>query len=445
MTADNVTIDGGGHALVGNGSGTAVTAAGVDEFTLTNVTLVDWAAGVSLRDVSDARVSEIAVENASAVGVAVEDDARDVRLAGSSIRNGSLGVRVRGDASDVTVAETAFADLTGVGVDLRGDEGRVLNSTFETTGGAAVHVRGDGALVANNSVRDTVGGIAVTDAAAVTVRANTLDEVQGPSIHVAGAGDVEMPRIRPSPGFHGVDVVLHPMLPAGMAGMADMAYGGGPDGVDDGGTTTRRYVDVTMLSPTPPDPVRVVDNVVRDSNGNGIVAANTSAVTVTANHVERSRDGVRIAGGSDATVANNTAVLNRDDGITIAASADATLRNNTVRNNTDDGLYVVGDGAVITGTLARDNGDDGVDVQNSTLAAVRGNRLVRNDDDGLYLRFVLNGSVEANVIRLNGDDGVDLRAVTGTVVANNSVCWNDHHELVRRDGTSNTTVTNSVC
>lgn len=442
VTADGVTIDGAGYALAGNGSGTAISAAGVDELTVTNVTLTNWSTGVSLHGVTDARVVETTVENASAVAVAIDDGARDVRLQDSEVANGSLGVRVHADASDVAVVDTEFTALTGVGVDLRGDDSRVLNSTFATTGGAAVRVTEDGALIANNTVRNTVGGIVVSDAAGVTVRANTLEEVDGVSIHVAGTGDAELPRVRPSPNFRGVGVVLHPRMPAGMA---DISFAGSSAAVDDTGTTTRRYVDVTMLSPQPPEPVHVVDNVVRDGNGNGIVAANTTGVTVAENRVVRSRDGVRIAGGSDATVANNTADSNRDDGITIATAVDAVLRNNTVSENGDDGLYIVGDGAVVTSTLARGNGDDGVDVHNSTLGAVRDNRLLENGDDGLYLRFVVNGTVETNAIRANIDDGVDLRGVTGTAVTNNSVCWNDHHDFVQRNGTSETTVANNSC
>jgi parallel beta-helix repeat protein len=441
VTADGVTIDGAGYGIVGNGSGTAISAAGVDELTVSNVTVTNWATGVSLRDVTDARVADTVVDTAS-LAVAIDDGARDVTLADSEIRNGSLGVRIHDDVSDVAIADTEFTALTGMGVDLRGAEGRVVNSTFDATGGAAVRVTGDEVLFANNSVQDTVGGIVVADAAAVTVRANTFDDVQGSSIHVGGIGDVEVPRNRPAPNFRGGGVVLHPMLPSGMA---ELSYGGLSDAVDDTGTTTRRYVDVTLLSPTPPEPVRIVDNVVRDSRGNGIVAVNTTAVIVAENRVIRSRDGVRIVGGSDAELTNNTAVSNRDDGITIAASADATLVNNTVVKNTDDGVYVTGDGAVVMGTLARNNSDDGVDVHNVTLASIRDNRLLKNGDDGLYLRFVLNGTVELNSVHGNADDGVDLRAVTGTGVSNNSICWNDHHEFVARNGTSNTTVANNTC
>lgn len=441
VTADDVSIDGGGHTLAGGGDWIAVTASGVDNLTVRNVTLANWSTGVALRDVSDARIAGTTVADASIVGVSIEDGSRDVTIRNSTLANSSVGVRARSGTSDAAVVGTEFADLLGVGIDLRGDDARVVDSTFSSTGGAAVRATGiEGAVIANNTVRATIGGVSLTESAGVTVRANAFRNVQGVSVRVSGDGEVQQTPTRPKPGYRGVGVVFQPPTPASLFDDASTA------GTADGGETgPSRYVDVTMAAPEPPEPVRIVGNTITDGNGNGIFVTNATSTTVADNHLVRNRDGVRIAGGGNATVVNNTATANRDDGITLATTAAGTVRNNTLRNNTDDGLYVVSDGAVVLNNTARSNGDDGVDIQNSTLVALRGNHLLYNGDDGLYLRNVVNATVERNVVVRNRDDGVDLRGTTGTVVVNNSVCANDHDDMIQREGAEGNTVENNGC
>ena len=442
VTADGVTLDGGGHTIAGDGDWTAIIVADADGVTVRNVTLANWSTGVALRGAADARVLDTTVTGAAVDGVSI-DGAYNATVRNSTVTDASVGVRVRPGSDDATVVGTEFVELYGPGVDLRGDDGRVVDSSFRSTGGAAVRVTAvDDALIANNTVRQTIGGISVAESAGVTVRANTLRNVQGASIRVAGDGDPEPVRNRPRPGHWDTGVTFVAPAPADLLGDRST---GSADPAGDDSATPRQYVDVTLAVPTPPEPVRVVDNAVFDTNGNGIFVTNATATTVAENLVVRSRDGVRIANGSDATLRNNTARANRDDGITVAASAEATLRNNTVLDNADDGLYVVSDDAVVLDTLARGNGDDGVDVQNSTLVAIRGNGLFDNGDDGLLLRNVVNATVELNEARGNGDDGIDLRGTENAVVVNNTLCGNTDLDLVERPSANATAAENNAC
>jgi parallel beta-helix repeat protein len=446
VTADGVTIDGNGYTLAGDGSWTAIRVTDADDVTVRNVTLANWSTGVALRGATDARIVGTTVTDANVVGVTVDERSHDATVRDTTIANGSAGLR--SSAADTTVAGSTFTNLLGSVVDLRGDDGRVVNNTVRATGGAAVTVTAvDDALVANNSVRNTIGGITVTDSAGVAVRGNTLRDVRGASVRVAGDGEAEPARNRPKPGALSPGVTFVSPVPSGVADdLASVASTGGADGSDAGdGESTRRYVDVTLAPPEPPEPVRIVGNAILDGNGNGIFVTNATSTAVIENTIMRNRDGVRIVGGEDATVRNNSVSENRDDGVQIAGSPDATVRNNTLVNNSDDGLYVVSNGTVVFANVARGNGDDGVDVQGSTLLTLHDNRLLENTDDGLYLRNVVNATVERNDLRHNLDDGIDLRGTTGAVVVDNAICWNEDDDFIERLASEGTVARNNSC
>jgi len=381
VRADGVTIDGDGHTIVGNDTGVGVAASGA-AFTLENVTLANWSTGVTVTGA-------------------------DATVRNSEISNGSVGVSVADGAVGALVAGGHVHNLSSVGVSLRGDDARVQDTTIDATGGAAIDATGsDEASLVGNEIRATGGGIAVTDAAGVTVRENALRDVDGPSIHVVGEGG-DWRSSLPN------DIPL--------------------------------YIAVALRTSTPPGPTTIVGNTVHDGSGNGIVVSDTESVGVSDNLVVRNRDGVRVVDSRAVSVVDNTALLNRDDGVSVAESPWSVVRNNTLRNNADDGVYVVADHTSLTGNLAAGNGDDGIDAQNSTAVTVRANVLTENRNDGVFFRTVDDGLIEGNEIRANADDGVDLRGTDRVTVANNTVCDSGDTNVIARTGAQNTTATNNGC
>lgn len=384
VQADGVTIDGNGHTVVGNGSGVAVTAMGADEVTVSNITLTNWATGVAVT----AGTARPTVRNVT-------------------VTNGSVGVAVFDGAVAATVTDSRFRNLTSVAIELQADDSRVVGNDFAATGGAAVSLtRSDDSIVADNEIRATGGGVMVTNAAGVTVKENSLDNVNGTSIRVAGEGETWWES-------HAFDVPL--------------------------------YIAVRLSPSTPRGPNEIVNNTVVDGNGNGILVDDAGDVMVTENRVVRSRDGIRVTNTSGVVIMGNSALDNRDDGISLGNAPRGVVRNNTLRNNTDDGVYVIGNNTTVTANVATGNGDDGVDVQNSIGVSVRKNDFSNNGDDGVFFRTVADALVEANTIRGNGDDGVDLRGTDLVTVVNNTICDSGDDELIAREGATRTTAENNGC
>ena len=384
IEADGVTIDGNGHTVAGNGSGIAVTATDVDEVAVRNLTLTNWATGVAV------------------TGGAAQPTVRNV-----TVTNSSVGVAIFDGAVAATVVDSQFRELTSVGIELQADDSRVVGNELTATGGAAISVTGgDDTTVTDNEIRTTRGGVLVTDTASVTVRANTLHNVNGTSIHVAGDGEDWW-------ASYAFDVPLS--------------------------------VATHLSSATPRGPTEVANNTITDGNGNGILVERADDVMVTDNRLHRNRDGIRVVETSEVVVMANTALENRDDGISFGAAPRGVVRNNTLRNNTDDGIYVLGDNTTVYGNLATGNGDDGLDVQNSTGVVVRANHFSDNGDDGVFFRTVFDGLVEANELRGNADDGVDLRSTDLVTLANNTVCGSTDREVITRMGANRTTTENNGC
>ena len=99
IAADGVTLDGRGHALVGNGvSDTTAIAAGgestLSEVVVRNVTVEAWEVGVSIQNVERATVRNVEATGNS-YGLLLEGVAAP-RLADCAIRENLVGVRPRG-------------------------------------------------------------------------------------------------------------------------------------------------------------------------------------------------------------------------------------------------------------------------------------------------------------------------------------------------------------
>lgn len=424
VTADGVTILGSGHAVSGpNGTGTAISATGVDDLTVQNLRLSGWGTGVALDSVSGAELTNLTIIDSAVVGVSFAGESQDATIQDSRVAEGTVGVRVGSEGQDVAVRGSQFTNLTGAGVDVRGTHTVVANNTVRETGAAGVRLTdAENALVADNRIVRTIGGVVVTNTDGAVVRGNELRGVRGPSIHVSDDESAQENRTQVG------ELSLQASLFGGL-GESYWLFSGLGVSFADGSDAT---------------PARIVNNSVLDGNGHGIYV-DTADAWIAENRVAWTNDGIRVDNATNVSVVNNSVSDNRDDGVAFAASADGVVRGNELTNNADDGLYVVGDGATVTDNVATNNGDDGVDVHNSTVDSVTGNRLANNGDDGLYLRNVDTGNVTANTVRWNTDDGIDLRGSTNLTVWNNTVCGNTHHQIVQRLGAAGNQLRNNGC
>jgi hypothetical protein len=180
VNASNVTIDGNGYALEGNGSGIALAAVRNDlsNVTVRNLTVRDWEEAIDLSSTTNATVEATTVASVlysvSVVGTT------DAVVRDSSIETRGAGVGGAGSerllVENVTVAQTASG---GAGVSIA----NAANATVRTVSATGDFLAGVNAPGADNATVRTVA----FDGARTGVVARRVTEFDVENLTVAGA------------------------------------------------------------------------------------------------------------------------------------------------------------------------------------------------------------------------------------------------------------------
>lgn len=189
VRASGVVLEGGGHAVAGDGSGIGVGgASGVDSVTVRNLTLTDLRTGVSFVDASNVTLAGLAVVGTRGTGSGAVGDGVYLRnvdgatVVDSSVRDtGGDGLYLR-EVTDATVAGNRVRSANGTGVGLLYARGVVERNTVTGSGASGVHaVYSHGLLVRSNVVANSgrhgvsvQGGGTGTGPTNVTLLANTV-------------------------------------------------------------------------------------------------------------------------------------------------------------------------------------------------------------------------------------------------------------------------------
>lgn len=155
ITADDVFLDGAGHAIAGMDARfarhTGVRATAAEGVTVTNLTLTDWGfAGVYLRGVTDAQVRNVTATG-SRFGVTVRS-ADGVRVVGvNATNNSAAGVDVS-TTNDAVVADGTLADnRVGVSITTTSTDNRVVRNVVRNNRVGVVISNSDDNAVADNA------------------------------------------------------------------------------------------------------------------------------------------------------------------------------------------------------------------------------------------------------------------------------------------------------
>ncbi len=153
ITASDVDLDGQGYALDGVNSTPGSRAVLVDpaggsgtNVTVRNVTVRRWATGVQVGTaagaVNDSRVEAVTAPDVTDRGIVVGASATDVRVGNSTVRNGSVGIEVRGTNHTLVNNTARYSPTAGVFV-------AGANHSFEAT--VARNNTGDGVVLSSAS------------------------------------------------------------------------------------------------------------------------------------------------------------------------------------------------------------------------------------------------------------------------------------------------------
>lgn len=378
VTADDVTIYGAGHSLVGSpDAGSAIIADGVSNLHVEGVAISGWWNGLTLSNVDGATITDVHVTNTSGDGLRITD---------------SVGV--------------SFAS------------GSVVNAT----GHGVVVTTGRDITVANADLTDNLGhGVAMRDSRASTVHANTIANNGGVGVRVDTVP--ERAPVRASLPFWMIplygDVPL--TILADLLGDSSAVTDSQSIVVTNNVITDNRYEGVLVIRAAGGT---IADNTISNAT-DGIHLYSVSKTTVAGNTVSGSTDdGIALSWVNDSSVSGNTMVDNRNDGLYLFGDRN-TLRDNTASENGDDGIDVdSGVDNLIESNAAHGNGDDGVFVREANVNSVLGNDLRNNADDGIDLRGSTGNSVGNNTVCGSTDRDVQIRqgVVGNDVFDNNESC-----------------------
>jgi len=196
----------------------------------------------------------------------------------------------------------------------------------------------------------------------------------------------------------------------------------------------------------------IADNVIQDSNADGLAVQDSSELSLLDNVVSRSNgNGIVIgtngvAAGQNFLLEGNQVTASTTGGIRVLASGAVQAIQNTVTHSGSVGLSIESGAAPITATVVNNtlgtSGSHGLFVAGLSSGLVQNNRSFSNGDTGITARSAANTSLVNNLVYANASDGLAIGTGTGAdgspsaVVINNTSYQNSGWGLVIGNATS---------
>jgi parallel beta-helix repeat protein len=426
IVADDVLVDGNGYTVTANGTGanaTGILIEGVENSTVTNLTVRDWGTGISQAAVADSTVTGVTVANTSSHGIhlakgsAVSDN---VTISAMVTDSGGNGILVEGNrrfvdgrivvTSNITVTDSHLRGSATNGVFLSGAvrDARVEDSEVTASGQHGIYVEDDdyAGVVANNTVENPgTDGVRIRTSTDWVVRDNrvtSIDEFD------SAIGSVFADRLL--------------VVDNNVTGVIEFFAGTGP--VARQNTVTDSAWDGIRLAATN---ARAVDNTIRSADRTGISTAGTSGsnATILDNTVVNSGSRAVSSSGQGGHLIAGNHFDNNAEGVRIF-DANTVIRNNSITNHSRNALEVRADGQrLLNNTLAHNTGTS-IAIDGAANTIVRNNtvrnlvRDVTNDATGIRATGAANLTIVANDVT-DAATGIDISTDGGVTLATNTV------------------------
>ncbi|WP_254536293.1 right-handed parallel beta-helix repeat-containing protein [Halomarina litorea] len=187
VAASDVTIDGNGHTIAGDGSKTGVLFEVTSGHRLSDVTVTGWEDGVALSSSSSTTISGATITDNARYGIRAVD-ATDATLTGSTVSGNELGIYYEISA-DASVVDSDISDNRKAGIAAADSGVTVRDSTVEANGGPGIDGLHTTFTVVETTVADNEGDGVSVDTGEVSVDRSVLVDNAGHGLHVADSGD----------------------------------------------------------------------------------------------------------------------------------------------------------------------------------------------------------------------------------------------------------------
>ncbi|MCL6431195.1 MAG: right-handed parallel beta-helix repeat-containing protein [Anaerolineae bacterium] len=356
ITADNLTLDGGGHTVTGAGSGDGVVLNGRFGVTITNLTVRSFARGFYVAYSSEITLTANTATGNS-YGIYLNTEATSVQLVGNTANNNNYGIFItygsgnllEGNTTDgnkyhgIHIERCGSHTLTGNTASSNDDGIYLMSSHFNTlTGNAAHDNRGYGIRLESCVANTLDGNLMERNRFGFRVEASTDSQYT----HTIAATNL----VDGKPIYYLVDAASPTV-----------------DGSSGAGAV---YL------------IRCQDANVRDlvisKTDVGVLLWNTTNTSISNVQTSACNVGFRLRGSSGNILTRNTAGSHAMHGFWLQLSGSNTLTDNTATANATYGILLDGSsGNVLTGNLIADN-STGLYLTAASNNQVYNNRFVSN-------------------------------------------------------------------
>lgn len=469
--ADNITVDGGGFTVRGNGTDTAVAAIGTTGTTIRNFGIDNFATGISLskrtvtpvKPSTQNRVLNNRVENTSAQAIylsnstansiesnILKESANGINLQGTSTGNSlSSNTVARSTTNGITFAAAATGNTLAGNIfcasgardvnNLGGITNTGTGTTCTTTGGTyndsgktgctyTCGICSDGTFFgecSNNKPKYCMEGVLIDDCVRCGCDTNNCNASTG------ACEDIPPPNgkcVGATKQFACGDSVTESCTLNGhMASQGDCltvtvnnvtidgagySITGDKTGI---GVGTQFHDNLTVRNLS-------LKNFFRGISLNNSKGSLVENCTITDNE----GPGVWVKGHTqNSTVRNNTFHQNDGTAIRVDESTNNIIEGNTITGNTR-GIYLRADstGNTVRNNTVNDNLFNGIVVVESDGNTFSGNTLARNTVEGLSFYESNSNTIQSNNIRHHAEKAIFLRGSTGNTFSTNFVADN---------------------
>jgi len=349
----NIIIDGNGYTVQGSGSGNGFYWNGINNVTIKNTNIKNFAYGVSIYSSNNSTVS----------GNTITD-------------NTNCGVDLRG-YNNITVSGNTITNNTNSGVSIvSSDNITVSGNTIRNSTYYGVHLlsSNNGTVSGNTITNNTQYGISLSSSNNSVVSGNTIRNSPNYGVSLLSSNNGTVSGNTITNNWHGVSLYLS------------------NNGTVSGNTITNNTSCGVYLSSSNDS---VVSGNTITKSINGVLLSLSNNGTVSGNTLINSTCGVSL--WSNNSVASGNTITNSTVGVYLSSSNNSVVSGNTITNSTDYGVYLQSsNNSVVYGNTITNN-QYGVFLWLSNNSVVYGNTITNNTNYGVYLyRFNNNNKIYHN-------------------------------------------------
>ena len=453
----DIVLDGGGFALLGNGTGTGLSLTGLANVTIVNANMYNFSQGISMSSSNGSRIIgcnivgsvSIYVKNSSDNSIA-ENNFTMATTTGTGFSiglyycsninvsrnvigaNNCLSVISAQSSLYSVIAENTITaydhGFVGFGVWMRGF------SNYTTVYGNYVVGAIWGLVIDDNSIGNDVSENNVTESGSVGIRLRCPNSTINGNI-VAN-------------GYQGM--VLGGSSNNTLRGnvLLNNTYGFGVEG-----TGLEHFLhDIDASNTVDGKPICYwigKQNLTVPSDSGYVALVNCTDMTAEDLNLAKNGNGIILAFTSNSTIARNSVAANDKYGIHLWQSFNNTVSENDVSGNAGIGIYLNASSAenVMSNNNVTANQGSGITLDSSSNNSVSGNRIERNAGSGFEVLSSSFSIIDGNDVNENAVSGLTLSQSSNNDLSNNNLTsngadgilieWSDNNNITANTATNN--------